>query len=130
MATFNDSYPTVPGPLVHTPPLFHKLRLLTIYEIFKLQLGKLIYESINNLGPTKNVINFTDISDIHYQYTRYASRGNLYTNNVRTTRYGLKCLQNEAKELWANLPNKIKYSITLGTFKSSCKRHMIETYVN
>ena len=74
MATFNDGYPVVPGPLAHTPPLFYKLRLLTIYEIFKLQLGKLIYESINNLGPTKNVINFTDISEIHYQYTRYARR--------------------------------------------------------
>ena len=23
MATYNDSYPATPGPLVHTPPLFH-----------------------------------------------------------------------------------------------------------
>ena len=129
MATFNDGYPIVPGPLAHTPPLFHNLRLLTIYEIFKLQLGKLIYESVNNLGLTKNVIKFTDISEIHYQYTRYASHGNLYTNNVRSTRYGLKCLQNEAKELWATIPTKIKYTITLGTFKSIFKRYMIEAYV-
>ena len=52
MATYSDSYPATPGPLVHTPPLFHKLKVLTIFDIYKLQLGKLIYESVNDIGPT------------------------------------------------------------------------------
>ena len=64
MATF-DGYPIKPGPLTHTPPLFHKLRILTVYEIFKLQLGKLVYESNNNIGPSINVIKFTRASEIH-----------------------------------------------------------------
>ena len=37
MATFKDGYPSIPGPLTLTPPLFHKLRLLNIFDIFKLQ---------------------------------------------------------------------------------------------
>ena len=43
MATFNDTYIAVPGPLTHTP-LFLKLKLLTIFDIYKLQLGKLVYD--------------------------------------------------------------------------------------
>ena len=35
MATFNDNYPSIPGPLTHTPPLFLKLKIL--YDIHKLQ---------------------------------------------------------------------------------------------
>ena len=129
MATLNDGYPVVPGPLVHTPPLFYKLRLLTIYEIFKLQLGKLIYESINDIGPTKNVIKFTNVSEIHCLNTRYANCSNLYPNNARTTRYGLKGLQNEAKDLWATLPNDIKDSLTIGTFITCFKKHIIEASI-
>ena len=42
MVTYKDGYPFIPGPLSHTPPLFLKLRLLNIFDIFKLQLGKLV----------------------------------------------------------------------------------------
>ena len=30
MATFNDRHAVMRGPLAHTPPLFHKLKVLTI----------------------------------------------------------------------------------------------------
>ena len=33
LATFNDTYPVYP--LTHTPPLFHKLNLLTIFDTYK-----------------------------------------------------------------------------------------------
>ena len=59
MATYNDNFPVEPGPLQHTPPLFYKLKLLTIFDIFNLQLGKLVFDSINNIGPTNLIIQFT-----------------------------------------------------------------------
>ena len=34
MATYNDIYPATPGPLAHTPPLFYKLKVLTIFDIY------------------------------------------------------------------------------------------------
>ena len=52
LATFNDSYSEQHGPLVHTPPLFYELKLLTIFDVFKLQAGKFVYESINGIGPS------------------------------------------------------------------------------
>ena len=44
MVTFNDTYIAVSGPLTHAP-LFLKLKLLTIFDIYKLQLGKLVYDN-------------------------------------------------------------------------------------
>ena len=131
MATFNkDGYPTIPGPLTHTPPLFHKLKILTIYEIFKLQLGLLVFESINNIGPSNNLIKFTRVSEIYNHETRYAYHGNFYINSVRTIRYGLKGLKIEGAKLWATIPNDIKKSQTKKAFKSCFKKHMIKSYVN
>ena len=42
LATYNDTYPVIPGLLTHTSPLFQKLKLLNIFDIYKLQLGKLV----------------------------------------------------------------------------------------
>ena len=111
------------------PFLFHKLRLLTIFKIFHLQLGLFVYDSINGTGPTNKVVKFTLVSEIHDHDTRHAREGNLYTACVRTTRYGLKGLQNEGKKLWVTIPLNIKHSVTKGAFKSSLKKLLIDTYV-
>ena len=85
MATYNDSYPATSGPLVHTPPLFHKLKVLTIFNIYKLQLGKLIYESINDVGPTNKVIMYTraseDLKDYKHKVNIY---GKYYQTKAKT----------------------------------------------
>ena len=130
MATFKDGYPTIPGPLTHTPPLFNKLKILTIYEIFKLQLGLLVFESINNIGPSNNLIKFTMVSEVYNHETRYAYHGNFYINSARTIRYGVKGLKIEGAKLWTTIPNDIKKSRTKKTFKSRLKKHMIDSYGN
>ena len=107
MATYKDGYPLLPGPLSHTPPLFHKLGFLNIFDIFKLQLGKLVFESTNGIGPSNNVLKFIRISETHCHNTRYADQGNLYINSVRTTRFGLKGLQFEGAKLWTAISTKI-----------------------
>ena len=58
----------------------------------------MIYESINDVGPTNKVIMYTRASEIHNHNTRYAQNGNFYTNSVRrTTRFGLEGLQTQHK---------------------------------
>ena len=121
MATYKDGYPLVPGPLSHTPPLFHKLGLLNIFDIFKLQLGKLVFESTNGIGPSNNVLKFIRVSETHCHNTRYADEGNLYINSVRTTRFGLKGLQFEGAKLWAAISTDIKNSQTKKSFISRFK---------
>ena len=85
LVTYNDNYPIIPGPLPHTPPLFHQLNLLTIFDIYHLQLGKLVYESINGIGPTQSILKFTRACDVHSHDTRYARKGNFFNKSVRTT---------------------------------------------
>ena len=128
MATYKDGYPLKPGPLSHTP-LFHKLRLLNIFDIFKLQLGKLVFESTNGIGPSNNVIKFIRVSETHCHNTRYADQGNLYINSVRTTRFGLKGLQFEGAKLWAVISVDIKNSQTKKSLSSRFKKYMLELYV-
>ena len=103
MATYKDEYLLIPGPLSNTP-LFHKLGLLNIFDTFKLQLGKLVFESNNGIGPSNNVLKFIKVSETHCHNTRYADQGNLYINSVRTTRFGLKGLQFEGAKLWTVSP--------------------------
>ena len=129
MATYKDGYPLKPGPLSHTPPLFHKLKLRNIFDIFKLQLGKLVFESVNGIGPSNNVIKFNRVSETHCHNTRYTDQGNLYINSVRTTRFGLKGLQVEGAKLWAAISPDIKNSQTKKSFISRFKKYMFELYV-
>ena len=83
MATFNNAYPIVPGPLFHTPPLFYKLNLLTIFDIYNLQLGKLVYETLNDIGPA--VIKFQMVSEIHNHSTRQVT----WSKNFSSTGWAL-----------------------------------------
>ena len=128
MATFNDAYPIVPGPLYHTPPLFLKLKLLTIFDIFNLQLGKLVYDSINNIGPTQNIIQFSLVSEIHNHCTRYADQDHFYNRQVRTTRFGLKSLKIMGGKLWKSIPNSVKNSPTKKSFSTSLNRTLLNYY--
>ena len=130
MATFNDNFPIMTGRLVHTKPLFHKLKLLTIYDIFKLQLGNLVYESTNDIGQTNKIIKFNKVSEIHNYNTRYANNNNFFINNARTTRFGLKSLLNEGTNLWASLSNELKNCKTRNSFKNNLKISLIESYLN
>ena len=117
MATYNDFYPDVPGPLSHTPPLFHKLNILTIFDIFRLQLAQLVFDSTNNIGPSSGIIHFIRINEIHQHETRSSTNENLHINFSRTTRYGLKNLQNAGSKLWASIPYCIKCKPSKISFK-------------
>ena len=86
MATFNDTYISVPGPLTQTP-LFLKLKLLTIFDIYKLQLGKLVYDSLNNIGPTRSIIQSQELPK--YIVTQPAMRHKVISLEVGLEPLGL-----------------------------------------
>ena len=51
LMTYNDVYPTVPGPLISSVPIFVKLGILKITDIYKYQVSKFIFKCINKLAP-------------------------------------------------------------------------------
>ena len=124
MATGNTTINNF-GALAHTPPLFYKMNIMNIFDIYKFQLGILIYESINNIGPINSIINYSRADEIHQHNTRYAHRGNFYINRTRTTRYGIKSILVEGAKLWNTIPTYINEKQSKMTFKSSLKKLLI-----
>ena len=129
MATYNDKYPETPGPLIHSLPLFKQLEILTIFDIFRLQLGKLTYDNINNNIGLK-LFDLKLASQIHNINTKYSSNGNYHINYKRTKAYGTKALKNEAISLWPTLPKHLQNSISCNSFKINYKKFLFNKYTN
>ena len=49
LMTFNNICPTVPGPLIPSDPIFIKLDILKVMDIYKFQVSK----CINKIAPIK-----------------------------------------------------------------------------
>ena len=112
LMTFNDTYPTVHGPLISADPIFSKLESLKIFDV-----SKFILKCINNIAPRSN-INMTDGTKIN----------NLFIPSARTTNYGLKQIKVNGPRIWNTLPNNIKNSSTLHAVLSKLKFHYISEY--
>ena len=128
MITFKDKLPLCLGPLAHSTPLFYELKFLNVYDIFKLQLGKFVFESHHDIGPNQFHDFYTHVSEIHNISTRYATSGKFYVNFARTTQYGLKSIKNAGTKLWSTLPIKIKNSTSSKLFCKQYKLFLIECY--
>ena len=136
LLTYKDQFPPIPGPLIHTSPLFSEMGILKIKDIFAMQISKFIHKCINS-----NIIGnfdkwFVLNSDVHYHKTRsnYNISEMRYTNNLfipfgRTTHYGLKLIKVSGPKLWNNLPLDLRTIKSISNFKNSVKNHIIRTYI-
>ena len=127
LLTNNDSFRNGERALAHSPPLFHQLKMLTIFDIFKLQLGKFTYNAMSGIYPF-TMIRFTQAADIHNHHTRFASHGNVFINFSRTTNYGLNSIQSLGSRLWNAIPVSIQNSVSKYTFRRNLKNSFISEY--
>ena len=126
MVTHNDKFTSTPGPLVHSLPLFKELNLTTIFDIFRLQVGLIMFENVNDIGP--KLIQLTPISQFHSKNTKYANTGNFHVNYVRTTLYGENTLKNAGIKLWNTIPTTIKNCKSRNSFRYKYKKLLISVY--
>ena len=137
LITFNDLYPEVPGPLSPSDPIFNRLAILKITDVYQLQILKFIFKSICKLTP----VNFHDWflmkHDLHCYGTRsaiYATSqvplNNLHIPFARTSNYGLKKIKVIGPRIWNNLPNSIKNLSSFHIFCRSVKIHFISAYLS
>ena len=102
----------------HTGPLFRKLNILTIYQIYKYQLGCYMYKILNNYLPRLDHQLFVPNSSLHIYNTR--QRDHLHTFHCRT-----KCRQNtinyQGPKLWNELPIELKSVPSIYIFKRHFK---------
>ena len=107
-------------------PLFSQLGLLKLKEVYKLQIGKIIYNQIKQ----NNIIiihNLTSLSDIHSYSTRSANNQNFHLPLVHSN-LGKTALTYQGPIIWNSVPNNIKNS-SIYQFKFLLKKHFLKSYL-
>ena len=134
--TYKDIFPSVPGPLHPTDPLFYKLGVLKVQDVFKLQVSKFIFNCLQLNTPTI----FHNWFRLNYTIHNYNTRStffdidnainsnNLFIINARTTHYGLKLLKVSGPKIWNLIPNRIRSTRSVCSFKRYLKKHLLAQY--
>ena len=126
---FND----IQGPLAAPAPIFAKLEILKLKDIFIFQIARFIHNclrsKINNNFHNWFILN----NEIHNYHTRsnYQIAFNIIvTNNLfipiaRTTNYGLKLTKVIGPKIWNSIPWEIRKINSICGFKKSLKCYLL-----
>ena len=131
--THNDIFPTVPGPLHPTHPLYYKLEILKVQDVFKLQVSKFIINCLQLNTPTifHNWfrVNYTvhnyNTRPTYFDIANETNSNNLFILNARTTHYGLKLLKVSGPKIWKLIPNQVRSTRSVCSFKQYLKNYLI-----
>ena len=108
----------------HAPPLFHKLQLLAINDIYNRNLAILIHNFQNNkLTGSTNLITL----DKFHKYNTRLSANNNYYQNFHKSDVGCRTFSNTGLKFWRSLPCDLK-SQKLSVFKYKLKKILIGSY--
>ena len=99
LLTDNDPFPIIPGPLSPSNPIFYKLETMKVMDIYRYQVSKFVFKSINSLAA-KNVLGWFQLNHERHGYQTRSNFNsdnasiirNLFIPSARTTNYGLKQL--------------------------------------
>ena len=83
----------------HSAPLFKHLKLLNIYDIFKVEALKFVYDSVNSNNPSQ-FHSFYSYPINRLINTAANRNNNLNTPLIRTSNYGIKSLKYTGVVLW------------------------------
>ena len=119
--TFSDYY-------AHTNPLFTKLKLLKLCEIYSYFMCILIYKYINSQLPS-NIFDafFTLTTSIHDYKTRHHSNLRPALHNTKASSF---CIRVQGPKIWNSIPQDIKDCKLLNPFKYKLKNYLLATYQN
>ena len=118
-------------------PLFFKLEIVKIQDIFKHKMTKFIYKCLNENTPINFHHWFVLTTQVHNYNTRskYINGDqtihtkNLFIPNARTSHYGLKKIKVHGPKIWNSLPPSIRIKPTLGQFNTEIKKYLLKNYV-
>ena len=135
MITFTDKrlpdYSFIPS-----EPLFFKLNIFKIHDIFKLMISKFIFNCLKKSNPVNFNSWYLLTSHVHNHNTRSKFidiDSTLVTKTVfiplvRTTHYGLKSLKVQGPKIWNSLPPLIRNIDNINNFIKQLKKYFISLY--
>ena len=134
LMTNNDHYPDTPGPLVPSNPIFKRLELLKVEDVFNLQINKFIFKCLNLTTPPNFSNWFTLRTEVHKYNTRASvvngkSTNDLYYSYARTTNYGLKQIKVYGPRIWNNLSRDLRNCSSLPIFLKHLKNFYLAHYL-
>lgn len=94
---FEDGFPRQGGALTHSEPLFKNLEILIVYDIFKVEVVKFVYDSIKLVNPSQ----FHN----YFKYPQNILNTNSYRNSdllipqARTKTFGLDSIKNRGAHI-------------------------------
>ena len=91
-------------------PLFDRLQVLELADLFQVQVLSFVYECVNKIAPSYFSGYFTSINMIHNIGTRQSKRGDLYAVRCDTTKYGIRSVHYSGVRMWNSLPSDMKAS--------------------
>lgn len=105
-------------------PLFHKLTILKLPEIYDLQVSKLMKNQFN-----KNTFqNLNSLSTVHSHNTRSSSKNNYFLPSVKSN-LGKTSFTYYGPLVWNSLPNEVRTTPKF-QFKFLLKNHLLERYLH
>ena len=111
----------------HTEPIFKKLNLLKLKDLYKVNCCKLHYRSKINTLPHSHVHNLPTVGEINPYSSRSSS--DIY---IRTISQNIQkqTLNHKIGTMWNSLPTHLKEisNITLPTFSKKLKTHLLSLY--
>ena len=107
-------------------PLFLELKILKLYDIFKLSTLLFVYDCLNELNPTQ----FHSYYMFPYmtRNTAVNRSGNLELPQPRTSTYGLKAIKFTGTKLWNDLTQNERTAVSKNVFKMNMKKRLIMNY--
>ena len=111
--------------IAHTDPLFTKLKLLKLDDLYKHQLCIFMYKAANNKLPDSMSPMLTRIQNIHKHNLR--KQNSYYIQNIRIN--SRKCTINYSGPVfWNALPSKLKQLVSINQFKNKLKELLLSKY--
>ena len=108
----------------HTGPLFAKINLLNVTDMYTLELGVFMYKYSTNDLPVAFKEYFMKRSDIHDYPTRHVNNLNLTNNRKSFSDHAIR----NGPILWNSLSKTIRESKSVKHFRNQFKQNLIKSY--
>ena len=109
----------------HSAPLFKKLKILNVYDSYKLEVGVFMFRYSLNQLPERFNIFFARNNDFHDYHTR---NGNDFTLTRNKKVFSDQSIKTTGPILWKSIRQNIKDSRSIKHFRNQLKSHYLSNY--
>jgi hypothetical protein len=111
----------------HVDEIYKELKWMNVRERANYFKSILMYKCIHNLAP-EYLVNKIQNQNTHRYSTRSQSANNIATHRIRTE-WGRRTFLNSGASVWNNLPNTVRNSLSIQSFKKNFKKYIISSGV-